>query len=109
MQTNRIVQVKFENELINLESALIVGKEVGGTKNTAMYVGSLDFDDIHSVLFYVNTSVLKILTGQMGIDLDDCDDFLLSAMSEAITKEWNVQNGHAQDVEMQKVVKFRRK
>lgn len=104
---DRTVEINFQTESFRMENALIAGQEIDG-KYTAMYIGQLDLDDLHNALFYVNMSVLKILTKQLGIDLNDCDDFLLSAISEALTKEWNVQNGHAPDVKVEKVVKYRR-
>jgi hypothetical protein len=106
---DKTIEIKFQNELIKLESALIVGKEKDSENTNAMYCGSLNFDELHNALFYVNVTVLKILTGEMGVPLDDCDDFLLSALSEALTRQWNVDNGHAPDVEVSKVTKFRRR
>jgi hypothetical protein len=106
---NNPIEIKFQNEIIKLESALIVGKENESENTNAMYIGSLNFDELHNALFYVNVTVLKILTGEMGVPLDECDDFLLSAMSEALTRQWNVENGHVPDVEVSKVTKFRRR
>ena len=105
----RVIQVKCENELIELESALIAGKEADGLSYTAMYMGRLDLDELHNALFYANTGIIKILTEQLEIPLDDCDDFLLSALSEALTREWNVKNGHAPDVNVSKVIKYRKR
>jgi hypothetical protein len=110
MQMNKKnVEIRFENETVtNMESALITGKELGkGRSSTSMYIGPLHPDDLHDALFLANTGVIKILTEEMGVDLDDCDDFLLSAMSEALTYEWNVKRGRASDNNFSKVIKYR--
>jgi hypothetical protein len=104
----RVIQVKCGDELVELENALIAGKESDGLSTTALYMGRLDLDELHNALFYANTGVLKILTEQFEIPLENCDDFLLSALSEAFTRELNVQHGHAPDVNISKVIKYRK-
>lgn len=106
--SERVIQVKCGNELVELENALIAGKEADGRSTTAMYMGRLDLDELHNALYYANTGVIKILTEQLEIPLENCDDFLLSALSEALVREYNVQNGHAPDVNFSKVIKFRK-
>ena len=103
---NKTVEIRFKNEVVRMESALIAGKETG-EDCTSMYVGPLNLDEIHKALFLVNTGVLKVLTRELGINLDDCDDFLLSAMSEALTYEWNVQRGKASNTDVPRIVKYR--
>jgi hypothetical protein len=100
---SKIINITFNDELVRMNSALIAGKETAGT-HTSMYVGPLNLNELHNTLFLINTGVLKILTQELDIDLDDCDDFLLSAISEAITYEWNVQRGKAN---APRVVKYR--
>jgi len=104
----RVIQVRCGDEIVELENALIAGKESDGLSTTAMYMGRLNLDEIHSALYYANTGVIKILTEQLDIPLDNCDDFLLSALSEALTRQYNVQHGHAPDVNISKVIKYRR-
>ena len=108
MPTNRIVEIKFQDELIKMENVLIAGKEANGENSTSMYIGHLDLDELHNALFYINSGIIKILTGELDIPLDNCDDFLLSAISEALTREWNVQHGHAPDVAVSKIIKYRK-
>lgn len=103
-----MIQVRYQDELIELENALLAGKEADGRTTTAMYMGRLDLDELHNALFYINTGVLKILSEQLEIPLENCDDFLLSAVSEALTKEWNVQNGNVPDVNVSKVIRYRK-
>lgn len=107
MTENRKIEVRFQDEIIVMDNALIAGKESSKQFYTAMYGGSLDLDELHNLLFYTQTSVIKILTGQFEIPFDKVDDFLLSAMSEAITKEWNVMHGKARDVDIERVSKYR--
>jgi hypothetical protein len=106
MMTNRQVEVKFSDETTKLESALIAGKESNGG-SISMYVGPLDLDELHHNLFLVNTGVIKILTRELGVKLDDCDDFLISAITEALVYEWNTEKGHVPNPEFSKVVKYR--
>lgn len=104
----RVIRVTCEDELVELENALIAGKESDGRSTTAMYMGRLNLDELHNALYYANTGVIKILTEQLDIPLDACDDFLLSALSEALIRERNVQHGHAPDVNVSKVIKYRK-
>jgi hypothetical protein len=105
---DRTIRVMCQNEVVELENALIAGKDADGRSTTALYMGRLDLDELHNALFYANTGVIKILTEQLEIPLDNCDDFLLSALSEALTREWNVQHENAPDVNFSKVIKYRK-
>ena len=107
MTDKRTIDVHFQNEVISMDNALIAGKESSQQFYTAMYGGVLDLDELHNLLFYTHSTVIKILTGQFEVPFDEVDDFLLSAMSEAITKEWNVMNGKARDVDIERVSKYR--
>ena len=92
MNNRQINSFRFDNEIIRMESALIAGKEPD-RNNTSMYIGSLNLDEFTKHLFLINSGILKILTKELDIDLDDCDDFLLSAVTEALVYEWNLHNG----------------
>ena len=102
---NRQVEVRFSDETTKLESALIAGKEPNGG-NISMYVGPLALDDLHHNLFLISSGVIKILTRELGIKLDDCDDFLISAITEALVYEWNTEKGHVPNPEFSKVIKY---
>ena len=71
-----------------------------------MYVGPLALDDLHHNVFLINSGVIKILTRELGIKLDDCDDFLISAITEALVYEWNTEKGHVPNPEFSKVIKY---
>jgi hypothetical protein len=107
MTEKRTIEIHFQGEKIIMDNALIAGKESSQLHYTAMYGGSLDLDELHNLLFYAQSTVIKILTGQFDIPFEHVDDFLLSAMSEAITKEWNVMQGKARDVDIERVSKYR--
>lgn len=100
------IHVRFDNETLRLESALIAGKEPD-SNNISMYVGPLSLDDLHQNLFLINSGVIKILTKELGVNLDNCDDFLLSAVTEALVYEWNLHKGKTSDSGSSKVVKYR--
>jgi hypothetical protein len=103
---DKLVEVTFDNEVLKLESSLVAGKELDGA-NISMYVGPLDLDILHHNLFLVNSGVLKILTKELGVSLDNCDEFLLSALTEALVYEWNIYKGKVCDSGSSKVVKYR--
>jgi hypothetical protein len=103
---NKTVEVKFDNDILNLECAIVAGKEQDSA-NISMYVGPLDLDLLHHNLFLVNSGVIKILTRELGISLDNCDEFLLSALTEALVYEWNLHKGKVSNSETSKVVKYR--
>ena len=79
----RVMKSDLRDETIELESALIAGKEPNGG-NISMYVGPLALDESTHNLFLINSGVIKILTRELDIKLDDCDDFLISAITEAL-------------------------
>lgn len=103
---DKLIHVRFDDETLKLESALIAGKEPD-SNNISMYVGPLSLDDLHHNLFLINSGVIKILTKELGINLDNCDDFLLSAVTEALVYEWNLHKGKVSDSGSSKVVKYR--
>lgn len=104
--SHNVIEIRVKDEIIRMENALIAGKEIG-SNSASMYMGPLNLNELHNALFLINTGVLKILTRELDIDLDDCDDFLLSAISEAITYEWNVQRGQAKNASASKIVRYR--
>ena len=103
---DKLIHVRFDDETLSLESALIAGKEPDNN-NISMYVGPLSLDDLHQNLFLINSGIIKILTKELGVSLDNCDDFLLSAVTEALVYEWNIQKGKTSDSGSSKVVKYR--
>jgi hypothetical protein len=103
---NKLVEIKFDNDVLKLDSTLVAGKEHNGS-NISMYIGPLDFDLLHHNLFLINSGVIKILTKELGVSLDNCDEFLLSALTEALVYEWNLHKGKVSNSETSKVVKYR--
>lgn len=100
---NNNIKIIFADESFTLKSALISGKH-NDFHPTSIYCGELDFDEIHSALYYANRAVIKLLTEHFGVPFDNVDDFLLSALSEAMTKEWNVMNSGDSDTEVRKTI-----
>lgn len=101
--------ITFSEEKFEMKNALISGRnnDFFGSP-ISIYCGALDLEEIHHSLFYIHRAVLKLLLDEFDFPLDECDDFLLSAVSEALTKEWNVRNGMKENVAVNKVVKFRK-
>lgn len=104
------IKVTFSGETMEFSSALF-----GGAANDfvnsplSVYCGSLDLDELHNALFYINRTVLKVLIDELEIPLDECDEFLFSAVMEALTKEYNVRHGGNPDMHIRKTVKYRGK
>lgn len=104
MQNN--IKITLSTETIELENALIGGRvDDISDSPIALYCGSLDLDEIHTCLFYINRSVSKLLTDEFGFPIEHAEQFLLSALSEAITQEYNVKISGVSDMDVQKVVK----
>ena len=102
------LRVTFSDETVLMHSALISGKMDNFLDSyTSVYCGPLDLEEIHTALFFMNRAVIKLLVSEFGIWLDSVDDFLLSAMTEALTKEYNVNVSGDSDVEFQKKIRFR--
>lgn len=84
------IRVIAGDETMTLKGALISGDLDDGIGSpTSMYIGMMDLDDIHRALYYANRTVLNILVDEFNIPFEKTDDFLVSAMSEALVKEYN--------------------
>lgn len=103
------MKVTFSGEIIELTSALLSGKvnDRHGTP-TSIYGGPLELDEIHSALYYANRTVIRLLTEEFSVALDNVDEFLVSALTEALTKEWNERNSGDSTVDVKKIIKFRK-
>jgi hypothetical protein len=102
------VRVLYENERMDLEIMLVGGKTSDGYPTSA-YIGPLHPDDIHNCLYFANRAIIKLFANQFKVPWDDIDSFMISALSEAMTKEFNdYKNGHS-DLEARTSIKFDRK
>lgn len=95
---------KFSGEEQFFESALIGGMRVDGMAS-AMYVGKMDLEDVHANLFGSCRAIINMLTGEFNIPFDEVDSFILSAVSEALTLEYNNRMSGKSDLQVHKVVK----
>jgi hypothetical protein len=104
---NKSINVVFADEHFKLSSALISGKidDNYGTP-TSCYAGSLNPEEVHSALFYAHRAVIRILIDEFNVPLENVDDFLLSALSEALTKEYNNHARGETDMDIKKSIKF---
>lgn len=99
------VKITLGTEKFVLKSALI-----GGTMDNflgtpaSMYGGAIDLDELHTALYYANRAVLQILVNELNIPLDKTDGFLVSAMSEALVKEYNNQATGECDIDYERRV-----
>jgi hypothetical protein len=82
------IKVVFADEIMTLENALISGKLTDGSP-TSCYIGSIDPDEIHNYLYYAHRAIIRLLVDQFDVPFDEVDNFLLSALAEALTKEYN--------------------
>lgn len=82
------IKVTFANEVMEMENALIAGRLTDGSP-TSCYMGSIDPDEIHSYLYFTHRAVIRLLVDQMGVPFEKVDDYLVSALSEAMVKEYN--------------------
>lgn len=100
----------FTGEIFRMKSALISGVMNDGTISPmSLYSGTLDLEEVHNALFYANRAVIKILMDEFGIPLDCAEEFLGSAVSEAVTEEYNARSQGNMDVDVRKVFRENRK
>ena len=103
------MKVSFSGESFELTSALVSGRMTDrhGTP-TSLYGGPLELEEIHSALYYANRTVIRLLTEEFSVALEDCDEFIISALTEALNKEWNERNTGDSTVDVKKIMKFRK-
>lgn len=101
------IKVQFADEIMILENALISGRQTDGSP-TSCYIGSMDPDEIHSYLYFANRAVIRLLVDQFDLPLEEADSFLLSALAEALTKEYNNHVSGESDMDVRASMKFKR-
>ena len=102
---NGLTITAFTGEVIELDSALISGVTSEHDSPLSLYSGRLDLEEIHNALFYANRAILKVMMDEFGIPLANSEDFLLSAVTEAVTAEYNARVSGNIDVDIKKVVR----
>lgn len=94
------------DEMMTFDNALVSGKLNDPDQTpSSLYNGELDLQEIHSALYYANRTVIKLLVEELDVSFEHVDDFLLSAVSEAITKEYNALNKDDSDLDVRKIYK----
>jgi hypothetical protein len=101
------INILFADEHMTMENALIAGRLADGSP-TSCYIGSIHPDEIHSALYYAQRAIIRLMVDQFEVPLDDVDKFLLSALSEALTKEYNNRAKGESDMEVRASVKFKK-
>ena len=99
------IKVQYETEKMDLDIMLVGGRNTDGYPTSA-YIGPLFPDDIHNCLYYANRAIIKLFANQFKVPWDDIDTFMLSALSEAMTKEFNDQRLGRSDLEARTSIKF---
>lgn len=109
---NNVKMTFFGGQVDELEmkSALISGRSSDSVESPmSLYCGILDLEEIHTALFYAHRAVLKILSEEFSIPMSEAESFIISAATEAIIKEYNVQNGGETDIiDTQKAIRLQR-
>lgn len=101
------IKVTFADEKMEFRNAIMSGRTADGNP-TACYVGKIDPDEIHTSLFYAHRAVIRLLVDHFGVPFEEVDSFLISALVEALTKEFNNRANDEEDMEVLKSMKFRR-
>lgn len=84
------LKVIANNETFTLGYGLVSGAlKEGNQPPVSLYCGPVDLESVHLALYYANRTVLRLLVDEFNVPLDKTDDFLVSAMSEALVKEYN--------------------
>jgi hypothetical protein len=102
------INILFADERMNLDSALISGRQMDGSP-TSCYIGSIDLDEIHSALYYSHRAIIHLLTDKFDVPFEEVDNFLLSALAEALTKEYNNKLKGESDMDVRASMKFGKK
>ena len=107
---NGIKITAFTGEEIEMHCALVSGVVTDDKESPmSLYSGTLDLEQIHSVVFYANRAVIKILVDEFGIPLENAEEFLISAVTESVTEEFNARVSGNPDVDIRKVIRAVRK
>lgn len=107
MTKNMRITVGDESYL--LKSAIISGKMDNIFDSpVSMYGGPIDLDELHTALYYTNRTVIKLLVDEFGIPLEKTDDFLVSAMSEALVKEYNNSTSGDSDMDYKRRIRYKK-
>jgi hypothetical protein len=102
------IKVEYEDEKFEMKSGLFAGRlnDAEGSP-TACYIGRIEPEDIHNALYYIHRSVIKIMVDQFDVPLSVVDDFLISALSRAVTQERAIRILGKSDLSSEKTVKFK--
>lgn len=103
------ILVDFSGEIIEMENALIAGRLSENihpkSPPISLYGGGLNLSELHSALFYAHRTAIRLLVEELDVELEEVDTFLLSALTEAVTMEWNARAKGVDDLDVTKVVK----
>jgi hypothetical protein len=100
------VKIIFSGETMNFQNVLVAGKlDDFPPSLTSLYGGPLDLDEIHTLLFYANRAVVKLLADEFGVPFEHIESFVASASDEALTKEWNTRRTGESDMDIRKIYK----
>jgi hypothetical protein len=89
------VTVKFDNEEVLLNTALIGGVLGDGSEfPMGMYAGHLDIGEIGIALMHCHRAVIKLLREQHGFNLEDSLEFVCFCMAEASKREEGNKQEH---------------
>ena len=101
------IKIEFETEKMNLDTMLVGGRDVSG-RPTSCFIGSLHPEDIHNCLFYANRAIIKLFTEKFHVPFEEAEKFIMSALTEALTKEYNDKITGYSDLEARTEMKFRK-
>lgn len=101
------IRLEIAGESVELKSALISGRtnDFYGSP-LSCYAGSLEIEELHTALYFAHRAIIRILCDELEVPIEKIDDFLLSALSEALVKEQNNRMTGESDLNVSKKVKF---
>lgn len=101
------IKIEFETEKMRLDTMLVGGRDISG-RPTSCYIGSLTPEDIHNCLFYANRAIIKLFTEKFDVPFEETEKFIMSALTEALTKEYNDKLKGYSDLEARTEMKFKK-
>ena len=104
MNENKIY-LNYLGESSVLRTALVGGFTDDDDKPITMFGGKLDLDEVLLSLVYINRAVLKILSNEFDLKLDEGLEVLTKVLKESFMQELQSVVNDQNDVSMKTIVK----
>jgi hypothetical protein len=100
-----VVEIRFDNEIINIENVFIGGR-IAGEDGSVMgfYGGSLDVGEMGISLMCLLRGAIKAFHEECELSLEECEKLILVCLTEAFHREAQEKSKESLQKELYKVV-----